>query len=73
MSKLLRPKIHTSPSSTKIPRIIYTILNQNTHTIPTPATPHSPLSPAPTQHPLKPTKCIYFLFLNQNTPSIPQP
>lgn len=56
MSKLLTPKIHTSSSSTK-----------NTHTIPTPATKHTPLSPTPTQHPLKTTKCIYSLFLNQNT------
>ncbi len=67
MSKLLRPKIHTSSSSTKIPRMIYTLLNQNTHTIPTSATPNTQLSPAPTQHPLKATKRIYYLFLNQNT------
>ena len=42
------------------------LLNQNTHTIPTSATLHTPLSPAPTRHPLKNTKCIYYLFLNQN-------
>nr|DAG93199.1 MAG TPA: hypothetical protein [Crassvirales sp.] len=73
MSKLLTPKIHTSSSSTKIPRMIYTLLNQNTHTIPTSATPNTQLSPAPTQHTLRITKCIYYPFLNQNTPSLPQP
>nr|DAS40299.1 MAG TPA: hypothetical protein [Crassvirales sp.] len=61
MSKLLTPKIHTSSSSTK------------TLTSFPPQPPHTPLSPAPTQQPLKTTKCIYYLFLNQNTPSLPQP
>lgn len=67
MSKLLTPKIHTSSSSTKILRIAYILLNQNTHTTPTQATLHTPLSPVPTPHPLKTTKSIYSLFLNQNT------
>ena len=67
MSKLLRPKIHTSSSSTKIPRMIYTLLNQKTHTIPTSTTLRTPLSPVPTQHPLTTTEYIYSLFLNQDT------
>lgn len=67
MSKLLTPKIHTSSSSTKILRIVYTLLNQNTHTIPTSTTLHTPLSPVPTQLPLTTTEYIYPLFLNQDT------
>lgn len=67
MSKLLTPKIHTSSSSTKILRTIYTLLSQNTHTIPTPSHHTHTTKPAPTQHPLKTTKYIYYSFLNQST------
>nr|DAY20128.1 MAG TPA: hypothetical protein [Crassvirales sp.] len=73
MSKLLTPKIHTSSSSTKILRTIYVLFNQDTNTTPTSAPLHAPLNRVSTQHPLSITKHIYHLFLNQNTPSTPQP
>nr|DAW07661.1 MAG TPA: hypothetical protein [Bacteriophage sp.] len=73
MSKLLTLKIHTSSSSTKILRITYTLLNQNTHTNPTLSTLHTPLSPAPTQHTHRTANHIYYPLLNQNTQSLPQP
>lgn len=72
MSKLLTPKIHTSSSSTKILRITYTLLNQNTHTIPTSATPTHTAESGATPHPLKTAKSFYSLFLNQNISSLPQ-
>mgnify|MGYP000743357624 CR=1 FL=1 len=76
MSKLLTPKIHASSSSTKILRITYTLLNQNTHTIPTSATPHAPLSPGYSHYTnpaLRTTSTtpsstrIHHPFLNHNT------
>nr|DAY00049.1 MAG TPA: hypothetical protein [Crassvirales sp.] len=76
MSKLLTPKIHTSSSSTKIPRIVYILFNQNTRTIPTSATPHTPLSPGYSHYTnpaLRTTSTtpsstrIHHLFLSHNT------